>query len=227
VQQDSSEQTGGAVPAQRTEAVTPTPPPPGQADETLVLPAFVTGKREKAPKPAEPVRHNADAEARLPSSERGMLVFVAALLGLGTLAIVLLLGLGAVSKPAPAPTHKASVAAAVPPPPAPVPSPSPSPTPSPTLSPTPSPTPPPRHTTSPGPVVLGNLTLTDPAAFCTSSNAGRARERDDGSWFCTGSREHSPFPFGANDVCRWRYLDTTAWAVTGDPADPSTWRCYT
>jgi hypothetical protein len=224
VQQDSSEQIGGAVPASGTEAPAPPPRPP-EMDETVVLPAFVTGKKERAPKPAEPVRHQAEPDGKLPPSERGMLIFVAALLGVGTVAVVLVLGLGGFRAPQPANTHTPSPAAVVPPPPSPSPSESPSPPPSPVPS-----SPPPTtlvRRSPPGPLVLGTLTRTDPAAFCTYSRAGRARQHDDGGWFCTGTQDHPPFPFGPNDVCRWRYLDTTAYAVPGDPADPATWRCFT
>jgi hypothetical protein len=28
-------------------------------------------------------------------------------------------------------------------------------------------------------------------------------------------------------VCRWRYLDKTAYAVAADIDEPSTWKCYT
>jgi hypothetical protein len=226
VHQDSSEQAG-AVPAQRTGAPAPQPRPP-EPDETVILPAFITGKKERPPKPPEPVRHGAQPTDPLPASERGMLIFVAALLGVGTVAIVALLGLGGFSRPHPVATHPPSVAATLPAPgsPSPVassvaPSPTP-PSPSPSVAPT---TPPVRHST--GPVALGTLTTGDPAAFCIYSKAGRARQRDDGSWFCSGSRDHGAFAFAPTDVCRWRYLDTTAYAVTGDPTDPTTWRCYT
>lgn len=222
MQQDSSEQIGGAVPAQRTEASLP--PARTEAD-TVILPAFVTGKKERQPKPAEPVRHQAAPEGKLPASERGMLVFVAALLGTGTVAIIALLGLGGFSRPAPTSTHTPSIAA-VAPPPVPSPSASPSPSPTPVASSAPPTTPAPRRSPA-GPVALGTLTSADPAAFCTYSQAGRARQRDDGSWFCSGSRDHPGFVFGPNDVCRWRYLDNTAYAVTKDPTDPATWRCYT
>jgi hypothetical protein len=225
VQQDSSEQIGGAVPAQRTEASAPAARPP-EPDETVILPAFVTGKKERTPKPAEPVRHQAEPEGRLPPSERGMLIFVAALLGIGTLAIVVVIGLGGFSSP-PASTHTPSVAAVTPPA---VESTSPSPTPIASSAAPPSPAPattPAVRRTTPGPVVLGTLTRTDPAAFCTFRKAGRALRLDDGRWFCSGSRDRPPFPFAPNDVCRWRFIDNTAYAVAGDPTDPATWRCFT
>jgi len=225
VQQDSSEQIGGAVPAQRTE--TPAPPArPPEPDATVVLPAFVTGKKERPPKPAEPVRHRAEPEGKLPPSERGMLIFVAALLGVGTVAVVAILGLGGFSSPAPASTRSPRVAAVTPPAPD-SPSPSPSPVASSVAPPSPPPTTPAVRRTTPGPVALGALTRTDPAAFCMYSKAGRARQRDDGSWFCSGSQDHPPFPFEPNDVCRWRYIDNTAYAIPGDPTDPATWRCFT
>ena len=65
MQQDSSKQIGG-VPAQRTEA----PPPPVRTEaDTVILPAFVTGRKERPPKPAEPVRHQATPEGKLPAGE--------------------------------------------------------------------------------------------------------------------------------------------------------------
>jgi hypothetical protein len=246
VQQERSEQVGGAIPAQRTETTNPpapTPPPadppaagpppadpPAPAphtgnDETMILPAFVTGKKEKEPKPAEPVRHQATPEGALPPSERGMLIFVAALLGVGTLAVVTVLGLGGFSSaPHTARTPSAAaVGTSVTESPSPSPSPaasSPAPAPPP-----PSPTPRPPRTT-PARVTLGVLTRTDPAAFCTYSKAGRAREID-GNWFCSGSGGHGPFQFAPGDVCQWRYLDKTAYAAVGDATDPATWTCYT
>ena len=224
MQQERSEQVGGAIPAQRTEATNPPAPTPGN-DETVILPAFVTGKKEREPKPAEPVRHQATPEGALPPSERGMLIFVAALLGIGTLAVVTVLGLGGFSS-APQATRTPSAAAVHPP----VVTGSPSPSPTPAASspapapPPPSPTPPPRRTT-PARVTLGVLTRSDPAAFCTYSKAGRAREID-GNWFCSGGG-HPPFQFAAGDVCQWRYLDKTAYAAVGDATDPATWTCYT
>jgi hypothetical protein len=226
VQQESSEQIGSAVPTQRTEATKPPAGHPVQ-DETVVLPAFVTGKKEREPKPAEPVRHQAQSEGALPPNERGMLIFVAALLGVGTLAVVTVLGLGGFSSPRAARTP--SVAAGAPPSATDPPSPSPTPvtsSPVPAPPPPPSPTPPPRRT-SPARVTLGALTRGDPAAFCTYSGAGRARQREDGSWFCSGGNSRPPFAFAPGDVCQWRYIDKTAFAVVGDATDPATWTCYT
>jgi hypothetical protein len=227
VQQESSEQIGSAVPAQRTGA---TNPPAGHTplhDETVVLPAFVTGKKEREAKPAEPVRHQAEPDGALPPSERGMLIFVAALLGVGTLAVVTVLGLGGFSS-SPRTARTPSAAAVVPPPATASASPSPSPTassPAPAPPPPPSPTPPPRRT-SPARVTLGALTRSDPAAYCSYSQAGRARQID-GNWYCSGSSSHQPFPFAPDDVCQWRYLDKTAYAVARDATDPATWTCYT
>ncbi len=202
MQQDSPEQTGGVVPAPRTEPTSPSDRPPA-IDETVVLPAFVTGKKEREPKPPEPVRHQAAPDDALPPSERGMLIFVAALLGVGTLAMVAMLGVGGFGGASPTP-EVSSPAPSSPPPPSPAPT----------------------RTTTPGRIALGTLTSADPAAFCTYSKAGRARQRD-GTWYCSGTSDHPPFAFEPTDVCRWRYLDRTAYAVLGDPRDPATWRCYT
>jgi hypothetical protein len=76
-------------------------------------------------------------------------------------------------------------------------------------------------------VTLGALTASDPAAFCTYSQAGRVRQRDDGTWMCSGTPGHPQLTFVPNDVCQWRYLDKTAYAVVGDPNNPATWTCYT
>jgi hypothetical protein len=197
-------------------------------EETLLLPAFVTGKKEREPKPAEPVRHHAPPpDGALPPSERGMLIFVAALLGAGTLAVVTVLGMGGFSSGHHAPRNPAIVAthasAAEPPSPSPAPQPS-------SASPTPPPPPPPptpARPTSPARQTLGALTASDPAAFCTYSKAGKARQHDDHNWYCTGGSGHPPFAFAPGDVCQWRYLDRTAYAVVGNPDDPATWTCYT
>ncbi len=225
MQQDSPEQTGGVVPAPRTEPTSPSDRPPA-IDETVVLPAFVTGKKEREPKPPEPVRHQAAPDDALPPSERGMLIFVAALLGVGTLAMVAMLGVGGFGGASPAPKASSSATAATQQPAS---YPTLSPTPevsSPAPSSPPPPSPAPTRTTTPGRIALGTLTSADPAAFCTYSKAGRARQRD-GTWYCSGTSDHPPFAFEPTDVCRWRYLDRTAYAVLGDPRDPATWRCYT
>jgi hypothetical protein len=188
-------------------------------DETVVLPAFLTGKREPEPK-SEPSRPQpGDA---LPASERGMLIFVAALLGVGTLAVVTVLGLGGFSsKPVPAHPKPPTVATVYP---------SPTPVVPPSTSPAASPPPPPsaspstRRTASPR--ALGTLTANDPAAYCTYKKAGRVHMREDSTWVCVGSPGHDGFLFTPTDVCKWRYLRTTAYAVLGDPADPTTWKCF-
>jgi hypothetical protein len=199
-------------------ATEPGAPAQRGVDETMVLPAFVTGKREAEPKPAEPARHQpGDA---LPPSERGMLIFVAALLGVGTLAVVTVLGLGGFSSK-PAPAHTA---------PSPLVSVYPTPTPVDSASPAdPSPSPAsasPSTRRSPSPRALGSLTRTDPAAYCTYKKAGREHLREDGTWVCLGSAGHPGFLFTPTDVCRWRYLRTNSYAVVGNPADPATWKCF-
>jgi hypothetical protein len=67
-------------------------------DKTVLLPAFVTSSKigvdDQLAKPVIPAQATPakpaapDHSDRLPSSERGMLVFVSAILGVGTLAIV-------------------------------------------------------------------------------------------------------------------------------------------
>ena len=236
VQQESSEQIGAVVPSQRNEQTAPLPVP-SAPDETLVLPAFVTGRvdttatSERESKPPEPVRHQAPVD-KLPASERGMLIFVAALLGAGTLAMVTVLGVGTFTRP----THHVSnpTKAAV----VPVDSTSPSPSPSPvaasasaraaaTTVPVTTTPAAPRRSPSPAKVTLGRLTRADPAAFCMDSMAGWPRMQRDGTWACAGSPAHPTFTFTPSDVCQWRYVDKTAYATATDAADPATWTCYT
>ena len=115
---------GGWLPNQRPEA---SPDLPGWAahDKTQVLPAFLTGglveptevqplvtptpAPAKAPavKPVTPAPGDPD---KLPSSERNMLIFVALLLAIGTLAVVTVMGLGALSRhdATPTPTRSSS-----------------------------------------------------------------------------------------------------------------------
>ncbi len=251
MQHDRAEQVGSEVPSQRTDpeppgptAAAPVPPVTASAavrpasvaspdepaagpqprseqrgvDETVVLPAFVTGKREPEPK-SEP--HRPQPGEALPPSERGMLIFVAALLGVGTLAVVTVLGLGGFSSAKPSPPHAPpSAVASVYPSPTPVDAPSASPAAAPPASASLTP----RRTSSPR--ALGTLTANDPAAYCTYKKAGRVHMREDGTWVCVGSPGHDGFLFTPADVCKWRYLRTNATAVVGNPADPTTWKCY-
>jgi hypothetical protein len=232
VQQEQAEgepQVGGALPTQRTGSALP---PPGQSgnDETVILPAFLTGKKAAEPKPAEPARHG--PEGALPASERGMLIFVAALLGVGTIAVVGLLGLGGLTKkkptptPVPAPKPPAAIVT--------VPSATPSPTPSPSPSAGPaSPSPTATARRSPTPArstALGTLTSTDPYTYCYDTRHGIARApgQGDKSWTCVAGNAHSgAADFSPTDVCRWRFSDNGAYAVVGSLGDPSTWRCFT
>lgn len=235
--QDSSPRVTSGIPEQRSPAVGrhaaahAEPEEQPLPDETVVLPAFITGKPEplpERPKPAAEPVPPADPD-RLPPSERGMLIFVATLLGLGGLAVVVMLGVGGFGSP-PQSAGAATTTPAV--------SPVPTPTPSPSLSPVasaPAPTTPaPKPTTTPpkkpSPTVrfLGMLSAKDPAAYCAALDAGRAGQHSDHSWYCRGSSAHpQSMPFTSTDVCRWRYLDKTAYAVAGDIDQPSTWKCYT
>jgi hypothetical protein len=199
-------------------------------DETVILPGFLTGRQTYEPPPepdpeAEPARHPADGP--LPASERGMLIFVASLLGVGTLAVVIVLGLGGFGGPPP------KAGAATPPVSAPASSPtaSPSPSASPSLSSSASASPPaspsPTVKRSPARKLLGTLGPNDPKAFCAANAAGRVRQKPDRSWYCSGSGDHpDPLPFTSTDLCRWRFLNKTAYAVAANIDDPSTWKCY-
>jgi hypothetical protein len=186
----------------------------------VVLPVFVTGRK---PEPRPP-RHAAPDD-RLPPSERGMLLFVAALLGLGTVAVVAMIGLTGGTTVGRPPVHRSPVptVASVPqaPPPATLPSPTP---PSPVPSPPARTTPAARRTT-PARVALGTLSRDDLNAYCMVNGSGFAHPPDNasGQWTC-GRRGQA---FTPNDACRWRFNDHTAYAVVGDIMDPTTWRCYT
>jgi hypothetical protein len=195
-------------------------------DETMILPAFVTGRKEPAPKPAEPARHR--PEGALPASERGMLIFVAALLGVGTIAVVAVLGMGGLNprktnqpppKPAPA-THSSGTAAGLPG----------------ALDPSPSPsalasskkakassTASTRRSASPTPTrVLAGTP--NPYAYCmVNGGVAQGPSHDDPSWSCRGRKRSTDF--SPDQVCDWQFGATT-YAVVGTLSDPSTWRCY-
>jgi hypothetical protein len=115
---------GGWLPNQRSES---SPDLPGWAahDQTQVLPAFLTGglaektalhptvdpaavpAKAPAVKPVTPPAADGD---KLPSSERNMLIFVALLLAVGTLAVVTVMGIGALTRhdATPTPTPSSS-----------------------------------------------------------------------------------------------------------------------
>jgi hypothetical protein len=227
----------------RTLAI-PRPGGPGQAagahpvgavnhpanEETMILPAFVTGRKEPEPEPPPVVPARPQADGSLPASERGMLVFVAALLGVGTIAVVIMLGARGLNTRHPAhpasPTPSATVLGA---PVAPLATSSPSPTPSPSApSPTPSrpPTskPPTRKSPTPTPSLLGSPL---PVAYCLARNHGMARppDGDTPTWTCDPGHRGQAVPFTPDQVCDWQY-GVTSHAVVGSLADSSTWKCY-
>jgi hypothetical protein len=236
VQHDKSPddlRVGTWIPTQRTGSTPQTPPTPNSPpspppstiesanEQTVVLPVFVTGK-----KPEKPPAHQAMAETSLPSSERGMLLFVAALLGLGTVAVVAMMGfgLGGSTKPKPpvaASTTPAPVVAA------PLPSPEPSLAPSPG-KPSPSRSPAARHSPSPSSTFLGALSNSVLVGFCQDTNNGMPFPPRNGrsSWACLADRGQRQ-EFAPTDVCQWRYRDGGARAVVADITSPPTWRCYT
>jgi hypothetical protein len=212
-----------AAPAQPTQ---PTRPPAVVNEETQVLPVFVTGK-----KPEQPPGRAAMADTSLPPSERGMLLFVAALLGLGTIAVVAMMGFGLTgTKPEPPADPTPSRPAAVVPvaTPSTGPSPSPQPSPSPhqaTTSAKPSTA---KRSPTAAPVQLGSITLGDVFTYCQDTNGGMPLPpgRGRGSWSCDaghGQRQD----FTPTDVCQWRYHDSGARATVGDRTNPATWRCTT
>lgn len=261
MQRDSSPEdlrVGGWVPTQRTDPDTQVLPPNGETqmipptsgppapggkelppttpqaaaaghaanDETMVLPVFVTGKKPEPP----PTRAE---QNKLPPSERGMLLFVAALLGIGTIAVVAMMGFGLVSTPS-KPHARPSAAAASPSvQAAPAPVESPSPTPSVPLShkPVHSTTSSPKRSPSPNPTAtfLGSLSMNDVSQYCvakTGSPSAHPPSGDNHFWTC-GRRGQAKQPFTPTDVCRSASGDGGALAQVGSIDDPRTWRCYT
>jgi hypothetical protein len=91
--------TGKAKPVPAAQPGIGQSPAARTGDETMILPAFLTGTARKPepapePKPAAPQKPaRPDPIAKLPSDERNMLIFVAAVLAIGTLAIVAMAGL--------------------------------------------------------------------------------------------------------------------------------------
>ncbi|HEY2675042.1 MAG TPA: hypothetical protein VGJ07_32335 [Rugosimonospora sp.] len=201
---------------------------PGNA-ETMVLPVFVTGGKEPEPAPpppADPPR-NPVHDGALPASERGMLVFVAALLGIGTIAVVTMLGLGGLDTKHPVPAPPAPTATPAGGGPGPVTSPSAglspsmapsSVAPSPTLAKTTA-----KKLPSPAPSLLGQP---QPLAYCVAKDRGLARapDHDTPTWTCT-TRRGQLDPFTPEQVCDWQY-GPAAHAVVGSLADYTTWKCY-
>jgi hypothetical protein len=198
--------------------------------ETITLPAFVTGKRDEGK--AEPTRPQPGD--KLPASERGMLVFVAALLALGTVAVVAILGFGGLTSHHPpastshSPTPAAgALAADASPSPSPSPSDSPSPSPSPSAS--KKPAPPVTHKPSPSPTGtrLGTVSTSDLNSYCRNKQFGsspQAPSKDNAGWTCQASG-HQPLAFTPDDVCSYRYRQF-AHAVVGKLSDVTTWTCY-
>ncbi len=185
-----------------------------------MLPVFVTGKKPEAPSVQRA------AETKLPSSERGMLLFVAALLALGTVAVVAMLGfgLGGTTKPkTPAHAPSPSTVVAVPPIPSPADPPSPSlsaASPSPSRSST-------RRTPAPTATLLGALSSNLVFRYCQDANGGMPvpPSRGRGGWSCVSQRGHQDFT--PTLVCQWHFQDSGAKAVIAAIGDPATWRCYT
>lgn len=208
--------------------ISPRPPTAPASDETMVLPVFVTGKKPER----SPVRQ-AVADTKLPSSERGMLVFVAALLAVGTIAVVAMMGFGlaggtsAVPKrtPSPVPSTAAGTPAASS---APTTSPTPSPpAASPSASAKPSASKSPRHSASPSPVSLGTLSNNAVRSYCWSVNHGTpVPPQDGGSWTCVAGADKQQ-KFSPTTVCRTTFNDKSAYASVGKINDPATWRCLT
>lgn len=93
MQQNSqtSVRVGGWLPNQAGEA-DPLAPEWALTQDTMTLPAFLTGNAASAP--SAPAKTQTADPDKLPSSERNMLVFVALLLLTGTVAIVAMAMLG-------------------------------------------------------------------------------------------------------------------------------------
>lgn len=208
------------------------PPPPrvprdygSLHDATMVLPAFLTGKIdiEDLPEPKADPSGRPDPNEKLSATERGMLLFVAALLGIGTIAVVAVMGMGLTTdrpKATPPKPQAASVAATT--------SPTPSPSPSPSATPSPAATTKPPATKA-APRLLGSIngpgTLND---FCSKTwqDGATAYFATTGGWTCTANHHTTSTVIAPNGVCRWQYGDKTAYtAAVG--TDQLPWKCYT
>ncbi len=222
------ESTPGATPAATVEVVTPSRP--GLHDETMVLPAFLTGQVQKPAPPAPSGPTRPDPAAKLPATERGMLIFVAALLGVGTIAVVIMMGMGLGDpKTNPKKGGAASVAASAgttaptQPTSAPVAQPDPAPTVTGSLKPT-------SHPSAAGPTVLGSVNAAILTDYCNLLLADeRARYRSQTAagttkWECyLGRRDQTIVP---NTVCQWKFKDNSAYITAADLSDLP-WKCYT
>jgi hypothetical protein len=210
----------------RVEVIAPSRP--SLDDETMILPAFLTGQTEKPPPaPTGPTRP--DPMAKLPATERGMLIFVAALLGVGTIAVVTVMGMG-LADPKPKPGGKGGPAASssgtagqTQPSGAPTVQPDPTPTVTGSLKPT-------AHPSAGGPAVLGSITSTILDDYCNLVlNDPRAQYRSQSSggttrWTCyVGHHDETIVP---NTVCQWKFKDNSAYIPAADLADLP-WKCYT
>jgi hypothetical protein len=199
--------------------------------KTVLLPAFVTGRKDEPPSetPAPPA--GPQAGDKLPATERGMLVFVAALLALGTVAVVAMLGFGGLTTRHPpvgtrasSPTPEAGALAAPSPSPSPSASPSPSPSPSPSRKPVP-PSRKPSSSPSPSAVPLGGVNLN---SFCSDVSRGSSPappSKDRSTWACVNSFGTVKRTFTPDQVCIYQYPLATH-AVVGTLSNPGTWKCF-
>lgn len=201
-----------------TPVVAPTAPARSVLDDkTVVLPAFLTGSAAPAPAPSGPTRP--DPTAKLPATERGMLVFVAALLGLGTIAVVAMMGMGLTTDKKPAPAAASATATVGT-------SASPTPAASPTASPSPIASPKPTRTTV-APRVLGSISDSSTLnTYCRTwqDNAVAFPGPNNSGWICV--RGHNTMTIVPNTVCRWRFNDSTAY-TSAKGSDDLPWKCYT
>jgi hypothetical protein len=210
--------------------INPQPPAVPVNDETVVLPVFVTGRKPER----SPVRQ-AVADTKLPSSERTMLVFVAALLAVGTIAVVAMMGFGLAGNgsgadPKRTPSPVSSTAGEAPPPagssspaasltpsaPAATSSPSDKPSPSRSL----------RRSASPSPVSLGALSSNALRSYCWAVNRGTPHApQDGGSWTCVAGPSKQE-EFTPTAVCKATFNDKNTYATVGNINDPTTWNCF-
>jgi hypothetical protein len=187
--------------------------------KTVALPAFITGRRDEGK--AESPRPQAGD--KLPPSERGMLVFVAALLALGTVAVVVMLGFGGLTTHhPPAPTQPSETPAAGAPvaDPSPSPSDSPSPSPSPSLSPSPKPS-----SRKPTPTPLGGVDLNRFCSAVARNTFPTPPNNDNSTWTCVDRSNEVRRTFTPDQVCIFQYPQATH-AVVGSLTNPATWKCY-
>jgi len=228
-----------------TARVPSTPPGPARSpgfapsDETVVLPRFRTGEPDPVPRPVPatvpgvPRQPAVPVEHGLGPAERGMLIFVAALLGLGTVAVVATMGFGLSRGGTPAGVHPSGTASAPAPP---VPAGPTAPTGSTAAASASASAGPSASRSTAAPRQLGTLGQGDLSGYCGSlgytlrapNEPARRQPPASPNWNCSrGVPSPGAIDIVPNQVCRWRYGDTGAYTPARNPQDALPWTCLT